>query len=356
MPLTISGTRTVPAPPCISGRDQGAANEVRSYESTDSTGEQEVHASRMPDRRNTHPTRSEVMRLPDTHPLFAIQQITSGIRDSGMSAQPASPTSTRRTVTERLDKPGAKAETKKHGSAPNVLYTVDYRIPAPKGGLTNLTFPVHIDKAQQKRKPGDAGTYFAMQIRFVKENGVSPGGGYIGIQPRGDGKALVMFSGSGPAFTAPHGRSEFDGAKGASNSTLVDFKFGNKYNLIIERNPENKKEFIAYIQDVTNPDAPGKKQEVKRLLVNQDSGLMGSNVGFVEHYGKAINSSAQIPPIRGGFGAPFTTRENGSTTTGALSNGRFSGRYQSSLTGDQTCTNGVDGKAQSVDFSFKGLS
>ncbi|WP_198360423.1 hypothetical protein [Burkholderia ubonensis] len=356
MSSTISGNRAQPAQPSISRRDQGTSSGASSYERTDGIGKRETSSSHISNQHENHSLRSNDARLPDAHPLSSIQKIKPSAHESSPAALSISTTSVRSKVTEKLDKPGAKAETKKQWSMPNLLYKVDYSIPAPKGGLTNLTFPVHVDEAQQRGKPGDAGTYFAMQIRFVKENGVSPGVGYIGIQPRRDGKALIIFSGLGSAFTAPQGHSEFDGAQGASNSTLVDFKFGNKYNLIVERNPENKHEFIAYMQDVTDPGAPGKKQEVKRLRVDQVSGLMGPNVGFVEHYGKEINSSSQIPQIRGGFGAPFTTNEDGSVTVGTLSNGQLAGRYQSSLTGNQTWTKGIDAKAQAVDFSFKGMS
>jgi hypothetical protein len=257
--------------------------------------------------------------------------------------------------TSKLDKVGdPKLEIKKEATSPNGLYQVSYSVPAPGAGLSNITFPIVINEGLQRKSANDGGVYYAMQFDINNEKGKRLGGGYIGIQPRGDGRALITFSGFGPHFKAPKGTSEADGGKGGSNSTMVDFKFGNKYNLTIERDPENPKRLSGYIQDVTDPGNPGPKQHVKDLDVDQNVALSGRNIGFVEQYGAKINRSSQVASTQGSFSAPFTTDENGKAKVGDIKGLGLYGRYKNSIVGSQTVIKEA-GAGKEIKFSFQGV-
>lgn len=153
---------------------------------------------------------------------------------------------------------GAKAEVKDKATRPNKLYSVYSHIDTPEGGASNLTFPIQIDAGQQRVKSTDLGTYFAQAFSVSGKDG-QQASAYIALQPRGDGKALVAFSGFGDSISTRTGYNSADGGAGGSNSSMVDFKFGDKYNLTVERNPDNPKELNGYIQNVTDPNNPGEK-------------------------------------------------------------------------------------------------
>ncbi len=270
-----------------------------------------------------------------------------------VSSQAVSPTVT--VHNSKLDTVSdPKLEIKKQATAPNGLYKVNYSVPSPHPGLSNITFPMSIDEGLQRKTHKDPGIYHAMQFGVNDSSGKRLGGGYIGMQPRGDGKALVTFSGYGPHFKAPQGRAEFDGGKGASNSTLVDFKFGNKYNLTVERDPQNPQRLSAYIQDVTDPDNLGSKQHVQDLDVDRKVALAGRDAGFVEQYGAKINRSSQIAPAGGSFSAPFTTDEKGNVKTGVINSDGFYGRYKNSMVGNEQITK-ESGAGKEIHFSFQGV-
>ena len=267
----------------------------------------------------------------------------------------ASTSASQTTVKSKLDRVSEpKLQINKEATQPNALYGVSYHISAPGAGLSNITFPMSIDEGAQRKSGKDAGIYYAMHFGVNDEKGKHLGRGYIGMQPRGDGKALITFSGFGPHFSAPKGRPEADGGTGASNSTLVDFKFGNKYNLTVERDPENPKRLKAYIQDVTDPDKPGPNKHVKDLDVDQKVALTDSDVGFVEHYGKSIDRSSQIAPTGGSFFAPFSVDEKGNVIEGSINSRGLKGRYQNSLVGTQEVTEN-SGRRTQVKFSFQGV-
>ncbi|WP_208457414.1 hypothetical protein [Burkholderia pyrrocinia] len=248
-----------------------------------------------------------------------------------------------------------QVEIKQQKSKPNLLYNVNYTIPAPKGGLSNITYPIRIDNGKQRKSSKDDGIYYAMQFKVVNGNGQSIGRGYIGLQPREDGKALVMFSGFGSDFSAPSGLPTADSGPGAHNSTLIDFQYGHTYNLTVERDSKNPRVFHAYAQDVTDLNNPGPKKWVKDLHVNQDAGLAGYEKGFVELYGGTpIDSSAQIAPTSGSFSAPFTIDEKGTATHGWLWGSKLQGRFCNSTTGSQTQTK-ENGKTKKIELSIQGV-
>lgn len=85
-----------------------------------------------------------------------------------------------------------KFEMKKEFTSPNGLFGVKYSLAAPSPGLSNITFPIIIDEGLQKADK-DAGIYYAMMFGVNTEKGTALGRGYIGMQPRGDGKALIIF-------------------------------------------------------------------------------------------------------------------------------------------------------------------
>lgn len=259
------------------------------------------------------------------------------------------------TETSRLDRVSdPKLEIKKEATSPNGLYGVTYSLSAPGSGLSNITFPMSIDEGLQRKSSKDAGIYYAMQFGVNNEEGKPLARGYIGMQPREDGKALIVFSGSGSHFNAPQGRSEFDGGKGASNSTLVDFKFGNKYNLTVELDSEDPHKLKGFVQDVTDPDNLGPKQHVKDIYVDQKVALSGSESGFVEHYGSKISRSSQIAPTSGGFFAPFTRDDKGNVKVGEIKSNGLYGRYRNSMVGKQLVIKEA-GKGKEVSFSFQGV-
>ena len=279
---------------------------------------------------------------------------TESSRTTGeATTPPAASTST--TVRTKLDKVSdPKLEIKKEATAPNGLYGVNYSLSAPGPGLNNITFPISIDEGLQRKKAGDAGTFFAMQFGVNNQKGAPLARGYIGLQPRGDGKALVVFSGFGPHFKAPQGRAEADGGAGGSNSTLVDFKFGHKYNLTIEVDPTDPHRLKGFIQDVTDPDKPGSKQHVKNLYVDQKVALAGRDTGFVEHYGARINRSSQIGTMSGSFAAPFTVDDKDNVRTGEIRSSGLYGRYKHSMVGNEELTK-ESGKGKLLHFSFQGV-
>jgi hypothetical protein len=259
------------------------------------------------------------------------------------------------TTTSTLNKVSdPKLEIKKVATSPNGLYGLSYSLSAPGAGLSNITFPMSIDEGLQRKGSKDAGIYYAMQFGVNDAQSRPLGRGYIGMQPRGDGKALIAFSGNGTHFKAPQGRPEFDGGKGASNSTLVDFKFGNKYNLTVERDPEDAHKLRGFIQDVTDPDKPGPKQHVKDIYVDQKFALSGRDRGFVEHYGAKIDRSSQIAPTRGSFSAPFTTDDMGNVRIGEIKSDGLYGRYKNSMVGRQQVISEA-GKGKEIQFSFQGV-
>ncbi|WLH88199.1 hypothetical protein PSH87_16150 [Pseudomonas sp. FP453] len=263
--------------------------------------------------------------------------------------------STSQTTTSKLDKVSEpKLQINKHASSPNGLYGVSYYISTPDPGLSNITFPIIIDEGAQRKSSKDGGIYYAMQFGVNDESGKKLGGGYIGMQPRGDGKALITFSGFGPHFSAPKGRDGADGGPGASNSTLVDFKFGHKYNLTVARDPDNPKRLKAYVQDVTDPDKLGPMQHVKDLDVDQKVALAGSNTGFVEHYGAKIDRSSQIATTSGSFFAPFSTDDKGNVKNGSVNGTGLYGRFANSMTGGQEITK-RSGRRTQVKFSLQGV-
>lgn len=269
---------------------------------------------------------------------------------------PAGPVSTMKIIeTSRLDKVSdPRLEIKKEATSPNGLYGVSYSLSAPGPGLSNITFPMSIDEGLQRKSGKDAGIYYAMMFGVNSAEGKALGRGYIGMQPREDGKALIVFSGYGSHFKVPQGRPEFDGMKGASNSTLVDFKFGNKYNLTVEVDPENPRKLKGFIQDVTDPHRPRPKQHVKDIYVDQAVALSGRDTGFVEQYGARINRSSQIATTGGSFFAPFTRDEKGSVKVGEINSIGLYGRYKNSMTGNQQVTKEA-GQRKELKFSFHGV-
>ncbi len=268
------------------------------------------------------------------------------------SEKPATPAVTAKsTRLEQVSNPAP--ETKAAATSPNVLYRVGYSIDAPSPGLNNITFPISISEGQQRKGSKDAGIYYAMMFGVNTDKGGYLGRGYTGIQPREDGKALITFSAYGPHFKAPQGRSEFDGETGVSNSKLVDFKFGNQYNLTVERDPANARLLKAYIQDVTDPDNPLPRQHAGDIYADRDVALAGKDVGFVEHYGAKINKSAQIATTRGSFYAPFTTDENGKVASGKIESQGLSGRFKNSLVGNEEIVKHAK-KGDELTFSIAG--
>ncbi|MEO8491992.1 hypothetical protein [Pseudomonas sp.] len=282
---------------------------------------------------------------------------SSAARPSLRSNAGVTPTSLGMTTdTSILDKVSdPKLEIKKESTSPNGLFSVKYALDAPSPGLSNITFPMIIDEGLQRKSAMDGGIYYAMVFGLNTEKGTHLARGYIGMQPRGDGKALIIFSGYGPNFKAPQGRAEFDGTTGASNSTLVDFKFGNKYNLSVERDPADPQILRAFIQDVTNVDNPGPKQHLKDLHVDQKVALAGSETGFVEQYGAKINRSSQIAATEGSFFAPFTTDDKGDVKVGTIKSEGLYGRYKNSIVGKQQVV-GEPGKAKEIKFSLQGAA
>ncbi|MCI1736911.1 MAG: hypothetical protein LKM38_06500 [Pseudomonas veronii] len=98
------------------------------------------------------------------------------------------------TTTSTLNKVSdPKLEIKKVATSPNGLYGLSYSLSAPGAGLSNITFPMSIDEGLQRKGSKDAGIYYAMQFGVNDAQGRPLGRGYIGMQPRGDGKALIVF-------------------------------------------------------------------------------------------------------------------------------------------------------------------
>jgi hypothetical protein len=229
--------------------------------------------------------------------------------------------------------PDAKPETKAQATGPNGLYELPYAVPVPKSGLHSLTFPISINRAEQRKGPCDAGDFFAMRwgVNDLKDRWL--GGGYIGLQPRQDGKALVVFSGFGPHFSPVNGSPHADGGPGASSRAIIDFQFGHKYELTVERDSRDPRLLRAFVQDVSNAFRPAPRQHVQDLRVDQDAVLGGRQAGFIEHYGKAISKSAQIGRAECVFYAPSGRSSCGLRVDGTLAQGELNGRFGSSTMG-----------------------
>lgn len=255
-----------------------------------------------------------------------------------VSAAPEPATGAAPQITTTKLNENAVPEQKKAATGPNGLYNLDYDIPGAGNGLASLTFPISIDKGLQRVKANDAGHYYAMQFDVNNLEGKNLGTGYIGLQPRADGKALVTFSGFGSHFTAPKGRAGADGGSGASNSTTIDFQFGHKYALMVERDPTDHSLLKGYVQDVTDPENPGTRQHVKDLQLDEDALLAGRQSGFIEHYGKKAKESSDLGRTAGSFYAPSGKSVDDETIEGSLTDGTLYGRYKHSLTGERETT------------------
>jgi hypothetical protein len=229
--------------------------------------------------------------------------------------------------------PDAKPETKAQATRPNRLYELPYAVPLPKGGLHSLTFPISINRAEQRKGPRDAGDFFAMRWSVNDSNGRWVGGGHIGLQPRQDGKARVVFSGFGPHFSPDKGRPSADGGPGASSGATIDFQFGHKYELTVERDSRDPRLLRAFVQDVSNAFQPGARQHVQDLRMDEDVVLGGRQAGFIEHYGKAIGKSSEIGHAECVFYAPSGRSSSGQRFDGTLAQGELSGRFGNSTTG-----------------------
>ncbi|MEX1829357.1 hypothetical protein [Luteibacter sp. CQ10] len=249
----------------------------------------------------------------------------------------------------------AKPETKARATLPNALYRLSYSLPGVGNGLTQLTFPMKIDAAQQRRGPNDAGHYYAMQFDVNDLKGRRAATGYIGLQPRQDGKALVAFSGFGKSFRAPSGIPSADGGPGASNATLIDFRFGHTYELTIERDAGDRRMLSAFVRDVTRAANPGAPRYVKSLRMDRDVLLAGRQTGFVEHYGKSLGRSSDIAYTAGTFHAPFGTSEQGKILHGSLTQGELHGRFQHSTLGHRSITT-VGRRIVEVALGIRGAS
>jgi hypothetical protein len=229
--------------------------------------------------------------------------------------------------------PDARPETTAQATSPNGLYELPYAVPVPKGGLHSLTFPISINRAEQRKGPGDAENFFGMRWSVNDLHGRWIGGGHIGLQPRPDGKARLVFSGFGPHFSPVDGSPPAHGGPGASSGATIDFQFGHKYELTVERDSRDPRLLRAFVQDVSTAFQPGPRRHVQDLRVDQDAVLGGRQAGFIEHDGKAISKSSEIGRAECVFHAPSGRSSRGQRVDGTLAQGELSGRFGNSTTG-----------------------
>lgn len=196
---------------------------------------------------------------------------------------------------------------------------------APPNGFDEISFPIKIDEAPERRT-----FYYAMQYRFVGGDGA-----YTGLQARDPGKALAIFSvwGKGTKPVASNCKGGADGEKGMSCSKMIDFDFGSKYEITVKRDKKDPQIWRGTIRNVTKK---GPSSEIGAWkLPNSYKGIEVRSGGFVEYFPQ-ISSCNDIPYTRGFFGLP-TARSGNVSATATISRPKTYGKCASvSFSTDQT--------------------
>ncbi|MFJ7962444.1 hypothetical protein [Streptomyces sp. NPDC096324] len=186
----------------------------------------------------------------------------------------------------------------------NVL--VSWSIPnAPSAGLTNITFPMTVNRATAHRD----GIYAAQQYNFRYNSG------YTGLQPRADRNGherlhgVFSVFGSGASTSDPNCYQGADGGAGVSCAVDFDGVYGRQYSVTVARTGSDTWTGTA-TDTVTNVSV-----HIGTYRVPSGSGnLQASQVGFVEYY-LGVPSCSTIPRSDVVFGGPTTTDAGGLSGT-----------------------------------------
>ncbi|QEU96709.1 hypothetical protein [Streptomyces kanamyceticus] len=182
--------------------------------------------------------------------------------------------------------------------------SIGWSIPgAPAGGLSNITFPMTVNKGTAHKD----GIYFAQQFGFTN----APDVGYTGLQPRvnsgGSERLSARFSNfvAGSTTTDPLCHEGADGGPGVTCAVDFDAVYGHRYDIEVERTGTDT--WTGTARDTVT----GKETHLGRYTLPTGSGnLRGSQGGFVEYYA-GIPSCAEMPRSDVVFGGPTSTDGGG---------------------------------------------
>lgn len=116
---------------------------------------------------------------------------------------------------------------------PNISYGLESA--NATGGYDKVTFPITVNEAPFTGR----NYYYALQADFIKDIDPAKGGSpiYIGLQPREEGKNLVIFStfGTGTTALSSNCKPGADGGSGTSCSIQYDWKLDTPYVLTMQK-------------------------------------------------------------------------------------------------------------------------
>lgn len=190
---------------------------------------------------------------------------------------------------------------------PTGIVSIPYHVAtqAPQG-LEQITFQLRVDEA-----PHANGFYYALQYTLLNGNG-----GYIGIQPRSDGKAIIIFSmfGKGAEAITDNCNAGNDDGLVIHCTLVTDFLQKNRYALTITRAAGTPGAWQAYLTNVTGH---GQPISIGILKPRASSlGLQGKGSGFIEYY-PLIASCNEVPRTRVFYAAP-RAKTSGKGVTGTI--------------------------------------
>lgn len=180
---------------------------------------------------------------------------------------------------------------------PYHLLDVYYQELDKNSSRSEIIFPIEVHNASR-----NDGYYFAQYVVF--DDGT---GGYIGIQPRPDGKAFVPFSFFGKnvkALTPDRCSDGADGGDGISCHRIIKIKFGKKYYMRIKQVSTPSPGMVAWAGYVS--DAPGRKGiKIAAWEIPESAGKISYPIGFYEYY-LPVRSCQSLPPADVTFYQPYT--------------------------------------------------
>ncbi len=169
----------------------------------------------------------------------------------------------------------------------------------PKEGFKNLSFSISVLSGPLTEK-----FYYSQYINFNSPTSDNEAY-YYGIQPAGNGQALIIFSyfgKAGRAIDIDHCSSGADGGNGITcNTVKIPFALGNTYDFLAVLTEETASENLweGYVTDA----ATQEKVKIGAWATPKTLGyLSGSNIGFIEDY-TGIKNCAEIPATSAYFSA-----------------------------------------------------
>ncbi|WP_333676132.1 hypothetical protein [Dyella sp.] len=183
-------------------------------------------------------------------------------------------------------------------------------------GFTELTYPITVLSG-----PVDRAMYYSQYIYF-KNHTAKNEAYYYGIQPQGNGEALLIFSYFGEGarvIDRAHCSEGADYGNGITcNTVKVPFSLGTTYDftatLVSGTSAENVWE--GYVKDTKT----GIVTKIGSWSTPAALGyLSGESIGFIEYY-TGLRSCAEIPATTAIFGPGMGSLNNGAPVFGVVAN------------------------------------